>query len=59
MFNVKKTTSYSGKGSVGLALIAFAFVVEILLIINEHRGVARSVAMSKKEEVKNETVVQE
>ena len=27
-----------GKGSVGLALIAFAFVVEILLIINEHRG---------------------
>ena len=27
-----------GKGSVGLALIASAFVVEILLIINEHRG---------------------
>ena len=38
MFNVKKTTSYSGKGSVGLVLIASAFVVEILLIINEYRG---------------------
>lgn len=41
-----------GKGSVGLALIASAFVVEILLIINEHRGVAKSVTRSKQEDEK-------